>query len=163
MNRFLSYLESALQLVAALCLAALALLTLTDVFGRYLLHFPVRGAVEMTEVLMVGVIFAGIVLATRARAHVAVDLLSLHLGARALWLQQCFSHLAATLISLLLALVSWEQALSALDFGDRTTMLGIPLAPVVFFMSTLLFLNTLVHLGHLVTAVQQRSREPQHG
>ena len=54
------------------------------------------------------------------------------------------SRLLGIGISLLLGAVSWTQARSALDFADRTTMLAIPLAPVVFFMSALLFCNALV-------------------
>ena len=159
MHKLLAFLETVLCRIAELSLAALALLTFTDVLGRYLFKFPVRGSVELTEVLMVAVIFSGIVLATRVHGHVAVDLLTLRLSPRMLKLQQLFSHAAATLISVLLCAVSWEQAMSAADFNDQTTMLGIPLAPVVFFMSTMLFLNALVHAGHFIETLRQ---EPAH-
>ena len=148
MQKILALLDVLTRRIAELSLAALALLTLVDVLGRYLFKFPVRGSVELTEVLMVAVIFSGIVLATRAHAHVAVDLLTMQLSSRVLQLQQLFSHAAATAISILLGWVSWEQARSAAEFNDQTTVLGIPLAPVVFFMSVMLFLNALVHAGH---------------
>lgn len=154
MTRLLALLETLIRRIAELTLVALALLTLADVLGRYLFKFPVRGSVELTEVLMVGVIFSGIVLATRAHGHVAVDLITLQLSPRLRQMQQLFSHAAATGISLLLGWVSWEQALSAADFGDRTTVLGIPLAPVVFFMSVMLFINALVHAGHALQTLR---------
>lgn len=131
--------------LASLCLVALALLTLADVIGRYVLNYAIIGAVEITEMLMVGVIFAGIVLATVAREHVTVDLLTVRMQGPALRVQKITSNLLATGISLLLAVATWSQGMSALDFGDQTTMLGLPLAPVIFFMGAMLLANALVH------------------
>ena len=113
-------------------------------WAGYVFNVSVVGAVELTEVLMVGVIFSGIVLATLQREHISVDVLPLPFRARGLKLHDAASRLLAIGISLLLGAVSWTQARSALDFADRTTMLSIPLAPVVFFMSALLFCNALV-------------------
>jgi TRAP-type C4-dicarboxylate transport system permease small subunit len=137
--------QSALRRLAGICLVALALLTLADVVGRYVLNYAIVGAVEMTEMLMVGVIFAGIVLATMAREHVAVDLVTLHMDGSVRRVQRIASNLLATGISLLLAAATWTQAKSALDFGDQTTMLGLPLAPVIFFMCAMLLVNALIH------------------
>jgi TRAP-type C4-dicarboxylate transport system permease small subunit len=138
-----------LRRLAEVTLAGLALLTLVDVLGRYVFSVPVRGAVEMTELLMVGVIFSGIVLATQRREHVVVDLLALPQRSGLRRLQQGAGIALATAISGLLGAVTWSRALSALDFGERTTILGVPLAPMVFFMSAMLWLNALVNAAHL--------------
>jgi TRAP-type transport system small permease protein len=135
----------AMRRLASLCLVALALLTLADVVGRYMLNYAIVGAVEITEFLMVGVIFAGIVLATLAHEHVTVDLLTVRTHGPLKRIQKAVSNLLATGISLLLAAATWSQGASALDFGDRTTMLGLPLAPVIFFMCAMLLVNALVH------------------
>lgn len=137
--------QALLRRLAEFCIAALTLLTLADVLGRYVFNISVIGAVELTEVLMVGVIFGGIVMASIAREHVSVDLLRLGLGPRGRRLHRSANHLLAMLISLMLGSVTGSQARTALEFGDRTTMLGIPLAPVVFFMSAMLFVNAGVH------------------
>ena len=154
MKKITALFEGLLHRIAELSLAALALLTLVDVMGRYVFRFPVRGSVELTELLMVAVIFSGIVLATRAHAHVAVDLLTTALSPRMLKLQQLASHASATAISVLLGMVSWEQASSAAEFKDQTTVLGIPLAPVVFYMSVMLFINALVHASHFIQTLR---------
>ena len=138
-----------LRRLAEATLAALALLTLADVLGRYVFSFPVRGAVELTELLMVGAIFSGIVLATQRREHVVVDLLALPQRSGLRRLQQGAGIALAAGISALLGAVTWSRALSALDFGDRTTILGVPLAPMVFFMSAMLWLNALINAAHL--------------
>jgi TRAP-type transport system small permease protein len=149
MARAISAARFALRLAAGIFLVALAVLTLFDVLGRYVFSFPVRGAVELTEAIMVGTIFTGIVLATEGRQHVTVDLFTMRLGPRGRRIQLAFSLLLATAVSVLLGAVTWTQALAALDFGDKTTMLGLPMAPQVFFMSAFLFLNAIVYFAQL--------------
>jgi len=158
MTMLLSLLQAVLRRTAELCMAALALLTLTDVLGRYLLNFSVVGAVELTEMLMVGVIFCGVVLATQAREHVAVDLLPLPFGRRGKQVMHAFSHGLAAGISVLLGAVTWSQAQSALDYADQTTMLRLPLAPMVFFMSGMLWVNACVHAAQLWTDLRPGAR-----
>ena len=150
----------ALRRLASLCLIALALLTLADVVGRYVLNYSIIGAVEITEMLMVGVIFAGIALATLAHEHVTVDLLTTRMSAPVQRVQKIASQVLATGISLLLSVATWSQATSALDFGDQTTMLGLPLAPVIFFMSGMLLINALIHAWQTWLLVSGRDTTP---
>lgn len=138
-----------LRAAAAIFLVALAAVTLLDVLGRYVFNFPVRGAVELIEAIMVGTIFTGIVLATIAHQHVTVDLFAMKLGRRGRRIQLAFSLVLAGIVSALLGTVTWTQALAALDYGDKTTMLGLPMAPQVFFMSGFLFLNAIVYVAQL--------------
>jgi len=51
------------------------ILTLLDVFGRYLFNSPIMGAYEITELMLVILIFAGIPLASANDEHIAVDLI----------------------------------------------------------------------------------------
>ena len=157
MNRAVSIAQVVLKFAAGIFLVALSLLTLLDVLGRYVFNMPVRGAVELTEALMVGVIFTGIVLATQARQHVTVDLLVMALGPRGRRIQAGFALLLAACVSALLGAVTWSQAMSAREYGDKTTMLGIPMAPLMFFMSAFLFLNALIHAAQLWGLLARRS------
>ncbi len=157
MNRLFDLLQPLLKRMAEVSLAAMALLTLVDVLGRYVFSFPVRGSVELTELLMVAVIFSGIPLATKAHAHVAVDLVTLALGPRARRVQTVLAHGIALGASGLFGAVTWGRAMAAREFQDQTTMLGIPLAPMVFFMSALLFVNALGNAAQLWQALTGRS------
>ncbi|NYT66707.1 TRAP transporter small permease [Alcaligenaceae bacterium] len=149
MRTITSLLTASLRRLTELCMAALALLTLADVLGRYIFNISVMGAVELTEILMVGVIFCGIVLTTMKREHVAVDLLPMPFGKTGTRMAYIATHIVAAGVSALLAVVSWSQAESAREYGDQTTMLGLSLAPVVYFMSIMLFINTAVQLHML--------------
>mgnify|MGYP000052280153 CR=1 FL=1 len=51
------------------------LLAFADVLGRKLLDHPVRGAVELTELLMLLVVFLGVTLVSQRQAHVQLDLI----------------------------------------------------------------------------------------
>jgi TRAP-type C4-dicarboxylate transport system permease small subunit len=154
MKPVLLLLHAALRRLAELCMVALALLTLADVLGRYVFNVSVTGAVELTEILMVGVIFSGVVLATLAREHVAVDLLPMPFGRAGLQASRLLGHGLAAAVSALLAAVSWSQAESAREYADQTQMLNLPLAPVVYFMSAMLLVNALVQLGVLVVELR---------
>ncbi len=162
MARAVRFAQLALRAAAALFLVALAAITLSDVLGRYVFNFPVRGAVELIEAIMVGTIFTGIVLATLAHQHVTVDLFAMQLGRRGRRLQLAFSVLLAGIVSALLGAVTWTQALAALEFGDKTTMLGLPMAPQVFFMSGFLFLNAIVYLAQLWRLFREPVKPHQH-
>ena len=157
MNRFFMRLQPLLKRIAEISLLAMALLTLVDVLGRYVFSFPVRGSVELTEGLMVAVIFSGIPLATATGAHVSIDLVTLALGPRARQLQTAFAHLIAMGASLLFGCVTWGRAMASYEFKDQTQMLSLPLAPMVIFMSILLFVNAVGNAGQLWNTLQERS------
>lgn len=162
MARAVRIAQLALRATAALFLVALAAITLLDVLGRYVFNVPVRGAVELIEAMMVGTIFTGIVLATIAHQHVTVDLFAMRLGRRGRQIQLAFSLVLAGCVSALLGAVTWSQALAALDFGDKTTMLGLPMAPQVFFMSGFLFVNAIVYVGQLWRLLREPPQPHQH-
>src|SRR5215475_2687646 len=60
------WLDRALGFSAAVLLFCLMMLTTADVVGRYIFNWPIRGAFEITELLLLTLIFAGLPLASRA-------------------------------------------------------------------------------------------------
>jgi TRAP-type C4-dicarboxylate transport system permease small subunit len=118
--------------VAATVLLAMMVLTFVDVFGRYVLNRPLPGGFEVTQILLVLLIFAGLPLVTRREEHVQVTLLSDLLPATARRIQAAAVNM---LIAGLLGVVAWRLwhvAERALSFGDTTSYLRIPMAPVVY-------------------------------
>ena len=67
--------QRSLGLITAVLLFMMMILTLLDVFGRYLFNSPIMGAYEITELMLVVLIFAGIPLAGANDEHIAVDLI----------------------------------------------------------------------------------------
>src|SRR5947209_12070540 len=74
-----AWLDRVLGAAAAVLLFGLMALTTADVIGRYLFNSPLRGAFEVTELLLLTLIFAGLPLASRADEHVALDFIDMAL------------------------------------------------------------------------------------
>ncbi|XWN32455.1 MAG: TRAP transporter small permease [Devosia sp.] len=134
----------ALSASAAVLLMAMMGLTVADVVGRYLFNSPVPGAFEATEIMLALAIFAGLPLVTARGEHIQVRLLVDQLPKSAVWLLE---RIADTLVFLLLTGTAWLLYSRGEDlavYGDRTILLGIPLAPVAFALAALTALAALV-------------------
>jgi TRAP-type C4-dicarboxylate transport system permease small subunit len=126
------WLERTLGLGAALILFALVLVTCVDVVGRYFLDAPLRGAFEMTELLVAALVFAALPLTTERREHVEVDLLN---AAFPLQMNRLVSAAAGLFSACLLTTFAWRLASHATrltEDGAVTNALEIPLAPIAW-------------------------------
>jgi TRAP-type C4-dicarboxylate transport system permease small subunit len=131
--------------VAALALFAIMVLTMVDVGGRKLLDASVPGSLEMTELLMVAVIFAALPLVSLRDEHVAFDSLDRWLPPWLLRAQRFLIDLLCLAALAGLAGLMWVKAGQMGSYGDTTAQLALPLAPVVYAMSLLIGLTALVH------------------
>jgi len=121
-------------------------LTFVDVVARYVFNRPLRGAFEVTELLLVVLIFGGLPLVSHADEHVTMDFIDKLLGARwrDLW-QRAVQVLCAALMFLLTWLV-WIKANRIAAYGDATDVLRIVYGPFVYFMALMIALAGLIHL-----------------
>jgi TRAP-type C4-dicarboxylate transport system permease small subunit len=135
------YAAYVLKLVAAANLFAMMALSAVDVAGRYLLNAPLPGAFEITEVMMAVLVFSVLPIVTASDEHLTIGLFEHKFKGRMRWIK-------GTLVSLIsgtfVALATWRVWLEAGRMGeihDRTAFLGIPLAPLVYFMFAMLVLT----------------------
>jgi TRAP-type transport system small permease protein len=131
--------------LAALALFGIMILTLVDVSGRKVLSESVPGSLEMTELLMVVVIFAGLPLVSLAGEHVVFDSLDPWLPAPVRRLQGLCVDLCCLVGLLGLAWVMWTMAGQRAGDGETTAQLKLPIAPFVYGMSVLCAVTALVH------------------
>jgi TRAP-type C4-dicarboxylate transport system permease small subunit len=122
------------------------LLTVVDVIARYRLKMPVRGAFEVTELMLVVLIFAGLPLVSYADEHVTMDFIDrlLRPGDRAR-LERGMHVVSAAIMSLLTWLV-WLKADRIWGYRDATDVLRIVYGPFVYFMAVMIGLTGLIHL-----------------
>ena len=132
--------------LAALALFAIMMLTLVDVAGRKALSQSVPGSLEMTELLMVVTIFAGLPLVSLAGEHVVFDSLDPWLSARVRRVQGMCIDLACAAGLLGLAWIMWQMAGQRAEYGETTAQLKLSIAPFVYGMSVLCAVTGLVHL-----------------
>jgi TRAP-type transport system small permease protein len=131
--------------LAALALFAIMVLTLVDVSGRKLIATSVPGSLELTELLMVGVIFAGLPLVSMQGEHVVFDSLDRFLPPWLLRLQRVLVEGLSMAALLGVAWLMWVKAGQLMEYGDTTAQLRWPLGPFVYAMSVLCAITGLVH------------------
>jgi TRAP-type C4-dicarboxylate transport system permease small subunit len=147
--------DAGLGAAAAVILLGLVLLTFVDVIGRYVMSRPVPGSFEVTELLLLVLIFAGLPLVSRADEHVTMDFIDRVLGGRRAGVVQRLVQVVNAAIMGLLAWLVWLKADTIAGYGDATDVLRIPYGPFVYFMAVMIGLSALIHA---VKAVGARAR-----
>lgn len=139
--------QRSLGLTTAVLLFMMTMLTLLDVFGRYLFNSPIMGAYEITELMLAVLIFAGIPLAGANDEHIAVDLID---GVVPRSIAKVRDILIALTMSVVLGALSkniFHKGLEAIKYGDQSAMLQIPMSPIYFIVSISLGMACLVSLA----------------
>ncbi len=132
-------------LLAALALFGIMGLTFVDVMGRKFFSGSVPGALELTELLMVVVIFTCLPLVALAGEHVVFDSADRWLPSWLLRAQQGLMELFSAAAMAGLAWLMWVKAGQLSEYGDTTAQLKLPLGVFVYVMSALLALAALAH------------------
>ena len=138
--------DAVLGMAASVILFGMMTLTFVDVLMRYLFNRPLSGAFEVTELMLLVLIFAGLPLVSHADEHVTMDFIDLVLGARGrLWLGRLV-HLGCAAV---FGFVAWQVLLKAgkiWDYRDATDVLRILYGPFVYFMAAMIALTGLIHV-----------------
>ena len=151
--------DAVLGIAASALLMCLMLLTFVDVVARYLLNRPIRGAFEITELLLLVLIFAGLPLVSHADEHVTMDFIDRILPPRiaAAWLRVMHAACAA-----LMSFLSWQIWLKAgkiSGYGDTTDVLRILVGPFVYFMTAMIALTALIHVYKIFSPGDRRASQ----
>jgi TRAP-type C4-dicarboxylate transport system permease small subunit len=135
---------------ASAILMAMMLLTVVDVVARYVFNRPVRGAFEVTELLLVVLIFAGLPLVSYSGEHALMDFIDRGLGPRGQRrLERAVQGLCAALMFGLAWLI-WLKADRIWAYRDATDVLRIVYGPFVYFMAVMIGLAGAIHLYRAV-------------
>lgn len=134
------------SLLAAVALFAIMALTLVDVGGRKLISTSVPGSLELTELLMVVVIFTALPLVALAGEHVVFDSFDRWLSAGARRVQQAVIDILCAGALAGLAWLMWTKGVQMREYGDVTAQLRLPLGIFVHLMSLLIGLAAFAHL-----------------
>ena len=142
--------DVALGAAAAGILLAMMALTVVDVVARYVFSRPVRGAFEVTELMLLVLIFAGLPLVSFSDEHAVMDFIDRILGSRGQrWLERLVQAACAAFMFLLAWLV-WRKADRIWAYRDTTDVLRIVYGPFVYFMAITLGLAGLIHLHKVI-------------
>ena len=144
--RFGHALETVLGAISATVLFLMMLLTAVDVAGRYLFNKPVVGGFELTEMMLAALIYCGLPLVSKRREHIVIDTFDPLMSARVKRGLDMFADIVCTVT---LAGIGWlilRRALRVAEYGDTTTVLKLPLAPVAWVMGAMIIVTAAIHL-----------------
>jgi TRAP-type C4-dicarboxylate transport system permease small subunit len=142
--------EGLLGVAASAILMAMMLLTFVDVVARYVFRRPVRGAFEVTELMLLVLIFAGLPLVSFTDEHAVMDFIDRVLGGRALRGLERLVQAVNAVFMFLLAWLTWLKADRIWAYRDSTDVLRIVYGPFVYFMAGTLGLAGIIHLYKIV-------------
>ncbi|WBY01372.1 TRAP transporter small permease [Ramlibacter tataouinensis] len=133
-------------LLSGAALFGIMALTFFDVLGRKFLSNSIPGSLEVTELLMVVVIFAALPLVSERGEHVEFDSLDPYLPGWLRRLQAVVVHLLCAAALLALGWLMWRTGNQFLASGETTAQLQVLKAPFLYGMSVLCAITGAVHL-----------------
>ena len=142
-------LEWVCGLLGALALFAIMTLTFLDVGSRKLLSNSITGSLELTELLMVVVIFSALPLVSQRGEHVVFDSLDRVWPRWFMALQNAAVHLLCAGAMMGLAYLMWRLGVDIAAQNETTAQLKIVKAPFIQVMALMCGLTGLLHLGQI--------------
>ena len=135
-------------LCAALLLTMMAM-TVVDVIGRYVFSTPVQGSIELTELMLLAVIFLGLPAATLDREHVTVDLITDRLSGIVERVRRPVILIGGALVQAVIGWRLWITATQVAGYGGTTASLKIPVAPFGYAAAVLCGISTCITLAQI--------------
>ena len=142
-----AWLEGALGVTSATVLFLMMMITAVDVIGRYVFNKPLTGGFEITEMLLAALIYCGLPLVSQRREHIVIDTFDPLMSAR---VKRALDVLAEIVCSITLGGIGYlifRRAARVAEYGDTTSVLKLPLAPVAYLMGTMIVIACLIHLS----------------
>jgi TRAP-type C4-dicarboxylate transport system permease small subunit len=139
-------LELLCGLLSGSALFAIMALTFFDVLGRKLADNSIPGSLELTELLMVVVIFGALPLVSERGEHVEFDSLDPYLPQWVRRIQAVVVHVLCAVVLLGLGWLMWRSGGQFLESGETTAQLKILKAPFLYGMGVLCAATGVIHL-----------------
>jgi TRAP-type C4-dicarboxylate transport system permease small subunit len=152
--RGIHWLTNGCKQIAAAMLFVMMLLVAADVTGRYVFNKPIKGTMEIEELMMVVTVFLSLAYCTFTKGHITVELLLSRLSRHS---QAILNSVASVVSILVLAIIIWQMGLRGwLELlsptGRVTMLLNIPVAPFILLAAigcVLMALESLLNIFHL--------------
>lgn len=108
------------------------IMTITDVFLRKFSNLSILGTVELTELLMIIVVFCSLAECQVHDGHIKVDLVIKRFSPRVQSLFDVFTQSICFLLFSLMTWAIWRHACSMKEWGEVTVDLALPVYPFIY-------------------------------
>lgn len=147
MKRLTDRLETTLGAVSAVVLFLMMLVTTVDVIGRYLFNKPLAGGFELTEMMLAALIYCGLPLVSKRREHIVIDTFDAFMSRNVKRFFDVFADVVCFLTLSGIGYLIFRRASRVAEYGDTTSVLKLPLAPVAYLMGVMIVTAALIHLA----------------
>ncbi|WP_204114506.1 TRAP transporter small permease [Shimia biformata] len=133
-------------LIGILALLGIAILTIANVLGRWLLNQPLIGIHDLFGLAIVIVVAACFPTGVMQRRHVSIKFLGLALGPKA---TRVLDSVAALVLAVFLAIIAWQVTVEAIEktsSGEYTLVLKLLTGPVWWAASLILWISVPMQL-----------------
>ena len=154
--RLMPQARTLLGIVVAAVPLLMVVITCDDVIGRRI-DRPLPGAIEMIELLMGVLVFGALPMVTADREHVTVGLFDGALGKSIRLLRDRVVNIVSAAVVAVIAWRLFAKAIEMAKFGDASNYLGLPLAPLAFFMAAMTAVTVCALVLHAVRTPGARS------
>lgn len=140
--------------VASFFIAAMMLLTVADVLLRAATNTPIRGALEIIELLLAASFFLALPAVFLREENIVVDLID-PIAPRSIPLLKRTALAISVFLLVIMAIQGWLAAKDTLAFGDVTSDLSLP--KILYWIPVLagLILSAIAALGMLFQRVRK--------
>jgi len=139
--------------VSAACLVGVIILVTVDVLARKFFQATVPGAYEITERLLMCMVFAGLSYTEAGRGHIAVTMLIGYFNRTVRFIIYALMQLAGSAITFYLAYAAYTQTGISFKTHTTTTVLLIPLYPFYAFEAICVVIFAIVLLWYGIKSV----------
>ncbi|MBN2041994.1 MAG: TRAP transporter small permease [Spirochaetes bacterium] len=136
--------------IGNISLVAMMLLSTADVIGRYFFNSPVLGAYEITEYLMIIIVFSFFAFTQSEKGHINVDIAYNLLPSK---VQVAFERFNHVICLIMLILVTWRgiyRVIDIMEAGEESLLLKIPDYPFAIFVVIGSIVFTLEYLKDVI-------------
>lgn len=151
----LNGMASALAVVGGFGLIAIVVIVFVGVLMRYVFAAPILGVNEIVQLTAVAVVMSALPYCTARNDHVAVDVFDNFLGRYGRFFGDILSRAVSGFVLSVLCRRAALKALDALEWGDATNMLRVPIWPFYAILSLGAGLCVLIFALQLVVIVMR--------
>jgi TRAP-type transport system small permease protein len=108
-------------------LIVLMMVTVLDVFLRYVFNRPIRGSYDIVECMLLIFVFHGMAAGFFGRRNIAIDLIDTFAGARAVALLIRLADVLSVVVLLLIFWAMLNPAMQIYQYGDIKLELRLPI------------------------------------
>lgn len=149
--------------VSAIAVAGMMLITVADVFLRAVINLPIRGTLEIVELLLAATFFLALPATFLRDEHIVVDMIDRKVGPKGVSILKRISALTGVILLAVLAWQGWIAAQDTLVFNDVTSDLAIP--KIYYWVPIIAgFIGSIIAAAAMITNPEAlRAPEPSEG